>query len=199
GGTLPTRSEAAAQEWFNAEDAEKVCCHVRSGDLNGLITAQQILRTLVVCGNRSKRSGPFLPASNAEDRYDILTGTPRRLFPQHDESIGIGKWQRPDDHGVEHGKHCRGRPDAQSKCGEGEESESKRSAQASHGVSRVLPEPFERGEGPHFAGYLLYEGDISEVLCGVEPGRFRRITGIHSLPDIDSTTTGAQGRVIACD
>src|SRR5207249_12060514 len=61
--------------------------------------------------------------------------------------------------------YCRGRPDAQSKRGGGEEGESKRSAQASHGVSGVLPEPFERGEGPHFAGYLLYGLGGGFIVC----------------------------------
>src|SRR5687768_124168 len=86
-------SEGPAYDGNNPEDAEKIGGDSGSRYLNGLITAEQVHRSLIERGHKLERAAPFLPREEVRHGCRVPMISLRRAFPDHRKTIRIGKWE----------------------------------------------------------------------------------------------------------
>lgn len=95
--------------------------------------------------------------------HDIVVLRVRRTLPDHDQTIGFRKSQRPQEHRIDHAENCRRGADSQGERRERQRSKRRILPEHARSIADILRGAGQSAPAPSFAGVLFGARDIAEI------------------------------------
>ncbi len=161
---------------LHAEDRQDVRGHPDRPDLLGGVAARQVRAPVLGGAHVLERAALRLPVEEVRGR-----DRPVAALEDHDQARGVRVGQRPHEDRVDDREDRRARADAEREGQDGDGRKSRRAAEESQPVARVLPEAFERAPAPLRARRFLDQGLVAHLAPRGGLGFVRGFAAGHAL------------------
>ncbi len=154
--------DGAPEERRGTQNLEESRSDAHAWNLHRLAVSRQIHGDSIDGGDLAEGAVARAPIQEIL-RLNHVGAAERLAFPDHHQTVRLGKWEGAKEDRIDHAENRGGGADAQREHGDGGDGEGGRLAQHADRKSRVARRTLQRSPTPGFARVLAYEGQVAEV------------------------------------